>query len=285
MEALDLDLRGFEDCNSILQSHPDPRAVDVQICDDAHGRKVRAAWTTELNNDLINLATISKQSRRLHVLRIQATSELLPLLDVLRRHDYLFLSTIAAFLSARNLTKLELDLCGTQLTTRPSREHVRGFHICTSIPALLTTLQYLRLRMRVICADVLKPRQHSTDLQLNEVLINLSLSNESPLSISAGHAEYCGALSTYGRRQFGAVIEPEADMKQQAQVLVTHMAVPKLVRILTHTPSSIGRRRLGDIQLRASDNIQMQAFDALTGRDLLLSEGAGWDDDGEAIED
>jgi hypothetical protein len=58
-------------------------------------------------------------------------------------------------------------------------------------------------------------------------------------------------------------------VEEQAQVLVAQMAAPKIVRILTH----------------ALPSIQMRAFDVLTGRSLALSEGAEWDDGGEAIEE
>jgi hypothetical protein len=265
VETLDLDLEGFEDWDSIPLSRHDSQAVNalnVSTWNGAHGRAVRAAWTTELNNNLLYLATIIKQSRKLRILRIQATIELHPLLRLLERRDYLFLSTIRAFLSASNLTSLELDLCGTRLIPHQSQEHGEGFHVCTSIAALLTTLRRLRLRMRSICADVLKPPQHSTNLRLNEVLINLSLSNQSPLNTSAVHATCCGSSP-------GGFLQLKADMEKQAQVLVAQMAAPKIVRILTHALPSIG----------------MRASDVLTGRNVTLSESAEWDDDGEAVED
>jgi hypothetical protein len=265
VETLNLDLEGFEDWDSIPLSRHDSQAVNVlnvSTWNGAHGRAVRAAWTTELNNNLLYLATIIKQSRKLRILRIQATIELHPLLRLLERRDYLFQSTIRAFLSASNSTSLELDLCGTRLIPHQSQEHGEGFHVCTSIAALLTTLRRLRLRMRSICADVLKPLQHSANLRLNEVLINLSLSNESPLTTSAVHATCCGSSP-------GGFLQLKADMEKQAQVLVAQMAAPKIVRILTH----------------ALPSIEMRAFDVLTGRNFTLSEGAEWDDDGEAIED
>jgi hypothetical protein len=262
VEILDLDLKGFEDWDSIPLSRNDSQAVNVSTWNGAHGSAVRAAWTTELNNDLLNLATIINQSRKLRILRTQATSELHPILSLLERRDYLFLPTIRAFLSASNLTSLELDLCGTRLIPHQSQEHGEGFHVCTSIAALLTTLRRLRLRMRSICAVVLKPREHSTNLRLNEVLVNLSLSNESPLTTSAAHATCCGSSP-------GGFLQLKADMEKQAQALVAQMAAPKIVRVLTH----------------ALPSIEMRAFDVLTGRNVTLSEGAEWDDDGEAIKD
>lgn len=252
VENLDLDLKGFEDWDSIPLSQHDSRTVNVlnvSTWNGAHGRAVRATWTTELNNDLLHLATIIKQSPKLRILRIQATSELHPLLRLLERRDYLFLSTIRAFLLASNLTSLKLDLCGTRLIPYQSQEHGEESHVCTNIAALLATLRCLRLRMRSICADVLKPRQHSTNLRLNEMLINLSLSNESPLTTSAAHATRCGSSP-------GGFLQLEADMAKQAQDLVAQMEAPKIVRILTH----------------ALPSIEMRAFDVLTGRNVRLSE-------------
>jgi hypothetical protein len=205
-----------------------------------------------------------KQSRKLRILRMKATSELHPLLYLLERRDYLFLSTIRAFLSASNLASLDLDLCGTRLIPYQSQKHGEGSHLCTSIAAFLTTVRRLQLRMRSICADVLKPGQHNTNLRLNKMLINLSLSNESPLTTSAVHATRCGSSP-------GGFLQLKADMEEQAQVLVAQMAAPKIVRILTHALPSL--------------SIRMRAFDILTSRSLALSEGAEWDDDGEAIEE
>ncbi|KAF1956408.1 hypothetical protein CC80DRAFT_446315, partial [Byssothecium circinans] len=260
MKTLDLDLEGFQDWDSIPPSQHDSQAANVTAWNGAHGRAVRAAWTTELNNDLLYLSTIVKQSQKLRILRIQATSELHP--QLLTRRDYLFLSTLRDFLSVSNITCLELDLCGTRLRPLQNQDHGEEIHICRSIAALLTKLRRLRLRMRTICADVLKPRQDSTELCLNEVLINLGLSNESPLITSTMHATCCGSSP-------GGILQLKADMEEQAQVLVAQMEAPKIVRILTHAPP----------------HIEMRAFDALTGRNVKLSEGAEWDDDGEVIED
>jgi hypothetical protein len=228
VETLDLDLKGFEDWDSIPVSQHDSEAVNVlnvSSWDSAHGRAARAAWTTELNNDLLYLATIIKQSRKLCILRVQGTSELHPLLRLLERRDYLFLSTIRAFLSASNLATLELDLCGTRLIPHQSQKHGEGSHVCTSIAALLTTVRRLRLRMRSICADVLKPGQHNTNLRLNEMLINLSLSSESPLTTFAAHATCCGSSP-------GGFLQLKADMEEHTVVNNQVNPTPRL-RYLT----------------------------------------------------
>ncbi|KAH9879333.1 hypothetical protein J1614_002772 [Plenodomus biglobosus] len=262
MEIMDLYLKGFEDWNPTPLSRHDSQAANMTTWNGAHGLAVRAGWTIELNNDLHYLATIIKQSRKLHILRIRATIELHPLFHLLERRDYLFLSTIHNFLSATNLTSLELDLSGTRLVSDQQQEHDEGLHICTDIAALLPTLQCLRLRMRNICADVLKLCQQGTKLRLSEVLINLSLSKESPLTTSATHATCCIPNS-------GGFLQLKADMEEQARILVAQMSDPKIVRILTHT----------------LPKFEMRAFDVLTGKTVRLSEDAEWDADGEAVED
>ena len=265
MEILDLSLKGFEDWEPVPLSRHDSQAgnvPDASTWDSAHGLALRTAWSKELDADLVRIATISRQSQKLRIIRIQATSELHPLLRSLERRDYLFLSTIRAFLSSSNLTSLELDLCGTQLLTHHDQEHGEEVHICTTIATLLATLRRLRLRMRSLCTDVLKPRQCSTSLRLDEMLINLSLSNESPLITSAAHTTRCGSVS-------GESLQLKADMEEQAQVLVAQMAAPKIVRILTH----------------ALPSLKLRAFDVLTSKTVMLNEDAEWDDDGESIED
>jgi hypothetical protein len=134
--------------------------------------------------------------------------------------------------------------------------------MCSSIAALLLMLQRLRLRMRNICTNVLKTREHSNNLCLDAVLINLSLSNESLLTTSVVHATCCGFY-------LGGFLSLKANMDKQAQSLVTRMANPKVVRILTH----------------ALPCIEMRAIDVMTGRNVRLREGAEWDDDGEIIND
>jgi hypothetical protein len=265
VEILTLDLKGFEDWDSLPLSQHDWRSENDQfesIWNGCQGYVVRTAWPLDLNIDLLYLATVIKQSRKLRILRIRATSGLHPRLRLLGPRDYLFLTTICAFLSTENLTSLELDLSGTWLVPYQRQEHSEGSHVCTSIAALLTTLRRLRLRMRSICTDVLIPLKHSTNLRLNEMLINLSLFNEPSLTTATTHTICCSS-STRGFLQL------KADMEKQARVLVTQMAAPRMVRILTHV----------------LPNIKTLAYDVLTGKSVQLSEGAEWDDSGEVIEE
>lgn len=263
MESLDLRLKGFDDWEPTRPAQYRCKGAHVYVMhlpfwNGDHGGAARPTWRGKLNNDLLQLATIIKQSRKLRFLRIQATSEMDPLLRLLGHRDYILLSTISSFLSTKNLSSLELDLCGTQLIQH--QNDGEKSHICTSIAALLPTLRCLRLRMRMICADVLKAPQDSTNLRLNEVLINFNLSKGASKIIYASQATNCDSL---------VKVQLRADMQKQASVLVTQMAAPKMVRILMPTFPSL----------------KTQVFDVLTGKTMELEDGAKWDADGKTIED
>lgn len=262
LENLDLKLKGFEDWSSIPvpQSYPqEANALDASSR-DGDLRALLAAWTAALDNDLAQLAIATKESRKLRIIRIQALSERHPLLPHLPRRDYLSLSTMRALLSVENLAVLELDLCGTLLV--PRQDHRDDHHVCTSIGALLITLRRLRLRMRSNCTDVLKPQHHGTSLRLSEVLINLSLSNESPMTTSAAHSTRCGPTSE-------GFLRLKADIEDQAEVLAAHMMSPKFVRILTHS----------------LPQLEMRSLDVLTGKCMKLADDMAWEDDGKTVED
>ncbi|KAF2746960.1 hypothetical protein M011DRAFT_72326 [Sporormia fimetaria CBS 119925] len=220
-KTLDLNLTGYD------HRHP-----------HSYGREVRAAcraWTLQLNEYLRHFAAGIRESRNLRVLRIQATSKVDPMHPRLGGRpyglDYLVPSTVRAFLLIENLTSLELDLCGSRFVPGPGRTNGTNVscHICTDIAALLTTLRRLRLRMRTICADFLKPPPvHNAKLRLNEVIINLSL-YEALSRATAQHAVWCRDSSTPEWNGF------EGGMEAQARILAARMATPREVRIIRHT--------------------------------------------------
>ncbi|KAI1087174.1 hypothetical protein F5B19DRAFT_486913 [Rostrohypoxylon terebratum] len=258
LKILDLELKGFEHWSSISEIKGYPQ--DDSIWEGDLGRALLTDWTTVLDNDLAQIAVAVKNSPKLRMIRIHASSERHPLLPYLPRRDYLSLPTMRAILSAENLTVLELDLRGTHLV--PRQEHSDDFHICTSIGALLPNLRRLRLRMRSICPDVLRPHHHDTDLRLSEVLINLSLSKDSLISTSAAHSIRCGST---GR----GFIQLKADIEDQAKALAARMASPKTIRILTHS----------------LPQIELQSLDVLTGKCMKLADDMAWEDDGKTVED
>jgi hypothetical protein len=239
----------------------------------------RLPWEAKLKEDLDFFATMTQTSPKLRSIRIRATEEPCMSCPGPPRQDYLYLSTMRILLSANNLSNLDLDLCGTRLITSRNHQHVggleshidRGTHICPNIAAHLTNLRTLRLRMRNICPDVIKPQTGSTKLRLEKVLINLSLDDESPGGTSNSFARRCGSVP--GPFVPGDFLQLRADMEKHAQVLANQMAAPKIVRVLTHT-----------FPYR-----QLNAFDALTGQTFKLSHDArvhrDWDADEETIED
>jgi hypothetical protein len=254
IETVKLALDGFQDWKL------DPQKI-LADWDSDSGLVLRAAWTAELDSDLVYLTNILKQAPKLRKIVIVATCEFCLSSPFLDRRDYLGLSTVRSLLSsASNLTSLELDLCGTRLTSPPlSQKHDEAsFHICTSIAALLTQLRSLRLRMRTICPSVLKPRNKGVEIRLNKALVNLSLLED---FTPATHATRCGASPS-------SFLQLIADMEEQAQELVEQMKAREMIRILTHTLPTL----------------QRQAFDALSGQRLNLGEDANWDDEGTIIE-
>lgn len=267
VKLVDVRLTGLRDWSPAPPPQDAPQTADnrnVKSSITSRGREARGARMKELDKDLVRLAAMIKHSPKLRTLRIQAASERSAV--QIPRPDYLFLPTIHAFLStATNLTSLELDLSGSQLRPHPDQEeHSEGLHMCTRIAALLTTLRRLRLRLRTICPDVLKPTQHhGTKLRLTELLINLSLYHEAPHyhTTKNGHATCCGSPS-------GGFPQLSADLERQAHVLAAQMTAPKCVRVLTH-----------DVPF-----MTMRAFDVLTGQNVVLHEKAEWDDDGIVIE-
>ncbi|PVI05111.1 hypothetical protein DM02DRAFT_668576 [Periconia macrospinosa] len=232
----------------------------------------RHDWAVRTDSHLSRLASVVGQSRKLRTLRILATpsSRFIYYHGESEYYDFLFPNTLKSFLlSANHLTTLDLDLSESELVylvNAPRR--LDDYHICSRIAELLTTLEKLRLRMRSICPELLRVPPHKTGLRLREVLINLSLRTHQPLMLvllTASHACHCKHFPRTGNRLL------KEDMEKQAQELVTHMAAPKMVRILSHeTPAS-----------------KMRAFDAMTGKYIMLGEDTecqGWDEPGEVIE-
>jgi len=254
VRVLHLRLPGFEDWDGDLHATD---AASPMSRRSTSLLQLREMWSEELKGDLHELATTIRQSPRLRVLRIHATTEMHPRYNLPHR-EYLARSALCDLLFVSNLTVLDLDLCGSPSRSRGDQELGQEFHICSSIAKHLTTLQRLRLRMRRLCPDALKPQENSSNLRLNEVLVNLSLAGVSRGIIACTRAVHCSLM--------GGLV---STLEKQAKLLVAQMEAPSIVRILTHTRPSL----------------KMHALDILTGRTLVLDEGADWDDDGEAMKD
>jgi hypothetical protein len=252
MQVFNLKLMGFQDWADYRQEQDD---IDWHFWETDSSRQVYRAWEAELRNDLVQLAATIRQSPRLRVFRLRATTQMHPRFPILNYSNYMDRDTL---LSVSNLTVLDLDLGGGPNIVRRAQEHGEEFHLCAIVAKLLTTLQYLRLRMRSICADALKPHEHSTSLRLKEVLVNLSLDGELPGIGSDQYAQHCIPVRSLA-----------SAMEKQAKILVAQMADPKMVRILTHTRPWM----------------QFRAFDVLTGRVLMLDRRVEWHDEGRVSEE
>ncbi|VBB79672.1 Putative protein of unknown function [Podospora comata] len=259
MEILDLNLEGFGTVRpgTVL----DPKDSSWNYAPDQSSLQRR---TMELNDDLVHLATIIKQSRKLRTLRIKAIKPSNPVFEI--RETYLFPSTLRALLlSTSNLTALELDLYGTRPEPEGHPHHGDDGHVCPMIGALLPTLQRLRLRVRTICADALRPpRDFPGPLPLRVLLVDFVLTEELANEKSRFTAR-CGGPGRFVRLAQvvrGAVLN-------RARALLPHTSAPKMVRILTGTFS-------GD---------EIQGIDVLTGKNIKVKKGAEWDDDSEVMMD
>ncbi|KAJ3518655.1 hypothetical protein NM208_g14438 [Fusarium decemcellulare] len=166
-----------------------------------------------------------------------------------------------ALLSIENLRVLFLDLNAGFLDS-PSDLEVGG-HICPAIGTLLHTLETLHLRMRRICPDVLKPREQNGKLRLSEVVIHLSLSLTFLGGMEVSESKRCGTKEVAFHRH-------KADIQEQAEILATRMASPKVVKIMTTSLSTY----------------RTWSLDVLTGNIIRLKRKYARHDDGEiTIED
>ncbi|UPK92912.1 hypothetical protein LCI18_003847 [Fusarium solani-melongenae] len=231
----------------------DRKAV-LSATQEARERMV-SDWTTNVANDLTSLASILKDCGNLRSLKLEPRPRW--------RSRSVFLRTwfssdaLVSLLSVAHLTCLEFDAVCTGIGGVSSRP---GSHICEDISALLPTLRRFRCRMRNICPSILKPPGEGTISKLEEVIINLNLGDlslQSPLQ----HSYRCGIFVA------GSSSTWKADMESGAKELVDRMAAPRVVRILS----------------RAVPGPQMEFYDAIARRRMLLAPSAAWEADGEEV--
>lgn len=252
-ETLDLQLRGYQSYSSTFYPQEHVALGETPLSNPAK------TWPKALNSDLAQLAIFVQHSQRLRTIHMRAWGSVSPEpLD--SPEDYMPLPTMQAFLSVENLSVLVLDLSGTFLN--PSGQEGDGRHICPSIGAVLDTLRTLHLRMRSICPDVLKPRNHNGNLHLSEVVINLSLATNLPGVTSATHSKRCGS-------QGGGLLQLKADIQEQAEALATRTASLRIMRILTHS----------------LPQFETQSLDVLTGKTMILDDNMAWEEDGKTVEE
>ncbi|KAF7547575.1 hypothetical protein G7Z17_g7622 [Cylindrodendrum hubeiense] len=262
LETLVLELEGYQAWISIIWAREYAKKSNVSKT-IALNEAVRSysvnSWIKVLDNDLAQLAIMAQEFRRLRILRIRAWNA--PSRFILDMpEDCLSLPTMQALLSLENLNVLVLDLSVNFLIS--SGEQGDNSHICPAIGTLLHTLRTLHLRMRSICPDVLKPRYPNDRLCLSVAVINLNLTMHQPGIASAAHSIRCGPLS-------GEILQLKEDIREQAEALVSRMASPKLIRILSHAPRSF----------------ETESLDVLTGKTMILDDDMEWDEDGKTVKE
>lgn len=226
LRGVEFALDGFDDWESILPTTTttalslsgDTSPPTVWNEDDSQAEAARTKWTTRLDDNLSEFSAFLRTCRNLRTFRFTAFSECHPRLPGLPRRDYLYEPTMSRLLSlstsTSNLTALELDTCGTSFVSRNDHQGQQQIHVCSHISRLLSQLHCLRLRMLHICPDALCPPVDgdTRQLKLNELIVNLSLANESPEITSAAYPQRC---NTSG----GGFLQLRAEIEEQARLL------------------------------------------------------------------
>ncbi|CAM1501084.1 Fc.00g102460.m01.CDS01 [Cosmosporella sp. VM-42] len=216
-------------------------------------------WTSRMNDSLADVAVILQRCDKLRTLRLEARLEYHdPSVNMLDR-AYVMVQPLAWLVDGRHLTSLELDTAGTSLLQ--PEDTPSGIHLCNAVSSLLPTLRRLRCRMRTICGGALAVPEGDTPLNLEEVIINLSLSGLLSRATSYRYTTRCRVCHGDSFSQF------RKDMENQATKLSLLMKTPRLVRVLSHEFPSL----------------EVYTFDALTQRRMKLAADSAWDSDGEVV--
>ncbi|KAG6012061.1 hypothetical protein E4U43_007958 [Claviceps pusilla] len=253
VQTVDLGLNGFEDWHSTLSTSNATESTDVDL-------EVVHVWTSKLNGYMADLAGILQQCTKLRLLKIEARPERHPLHLRLQRRDYLTASPLASLVSISQLTCLEIDTAGTHLMDDNDGPKL---HLCSKIRTLLPTLRRLRYRMSSVCPTLLDVSAGGMPLALEEVIINLSLSDNRGSDTSYRYPSRCEALPEDNFPRL------KADMESCARELVLQMNNLRIFRILSHT----------------FPGMDLHSFDVLAERQMILAPTASWDADGEELEE
>ncbi|KAK4154791.1 hypothetical protein C8A00DRAFT_32386 [Chaetomidium leptoderma] len=202
-------------------------------------------WIAQTDRHLEALATKLQRCPQLECLTLIAP------LDVY----YLEVGPFAKLLSMRHLTVLDVDMGGLcPVNAFPDSET----HLCRSINSRLPSLRRLRCRMYRICDTILMPPEDGVSLRLKEVIINLARTQHANGCSVRFPIYICASPPGYPR-------STRADIERRATALAARLETPRMVRVI-----DVVR---GDIH----------AFDAITGRRMVLAPGAEWDADGKTI--
>ena len=212
--------------------------------------------TCELNMSLVLLAGKLQQTPSLRYLKLKAGPEN-PALGLPRR-GYLDVTPLAGLLFIRHLTSLEFDTAGSYPRSRMGDPNT---HLCSFINSLLPSLQRLRCRMDNVCERLLDPPISKTKLRLEDLIINLSLSELSETVTSYRYPKRCHYVPD------GDFLRLKERIEKQATALVCRLENPRFVRVLSHEFPSL----------------KMTCFDAITGGRMWLKDSSCWDADGIVI--
>ncbi|KAF5001051.1 hypothetical protein FDECE_11066 [Fusarium decemcellulare] len=256
-----------EDAIASLQNYP----ITARLCFDGFTeadvlRRVtsnpvserRDEWFVELNNHLTQLAIILGRCSNLESLVIEARPEYRIRQSGFQQRNFLMAVPLTNLTTISHLTCLEIDIPATGPVNQRDAPRI---HFCHVIQSMLPTLRRLRCRMNVICPDILDIPQEPPLLDLEHVVINVSISEMSKNSDLLWHPRRCGAGA------HSSVLR--ADMEEKATNLVSRMRKPQFVRILSPAPSVPS----------------ICSFDAITGRRMILEPSASWDADGVELTD
>ncbi|KAG5975607.1 hypothetical protein E4U55_007639 [Claviceps digitariae] len=254
VQTVDLGLDGFEDWHSTLSTSNATESTEIDL-------QVVHVWTSKLNGYIADLAGILQQCTKLRLLKIEARPERHPLPLRLQRRHYLAASPLAGLVSiSSQLTCLEIDTAGTHLM---DDKDAPKLHLCNKIRTLLPTLRRLRCRMSSVCPTLLDVSAGGRPLALEEVIINLSLSDNRGSDTSYRYPSRCEALPNDN------FLRLKADMESCARELVLQMNNSRIFRILSHT----------------FPGMDLHSFDVLAERQMILAPTASWDADGEELKE
>lgn len=242
-DALEVKLCGFDEWSAKSDSlYPEANLRDM------------AKWTTRLGENLDRLSALFRKSIRLKSLTIEAKPELAGMRA--SRRAYLSISTIQNMISIESVTCLDIDTGGTALSSRRNK----SLHLCDAISRRLPHLRRLRCRACLLCPEILRIQPDSTYTNLEEVIINLSLSGMTPQETAYQYPARCNHSS---------FLTVRAALEDRAITLAGRMDRPKMVRLIWHSLPSM----------------QILAFDATDGRLSRLKSLDQWDAEGEEIRD
>ena len=224
-------------------------------------RNLMREWTAELSLNMYTLADFLRPIRRIKQLQIHAGWEFnlyCPQREA--RRSYLHALPLANLLRMENLQAVVLDTSGTSILRRGSGT---GPHFCHKLNGVLLALKSFRCRMCHICPHILTLPKDGTAVDIEELIINMSRSEESGFPHSYFYTKHCAATVR------GRYPRLRDAMEEQAVKFRATMSKPRIFRILAHTYPARGMR--------------MHSFDVLAGRRMTLDLGDDWDADGPEV--